>query len=170
MPPIKVPPAYARSGAVFQKIHPSIRLFRLKLMNHPKLHLEDEAFVAAFEACTIPADQFSHREHVRLAWLYLREASLPETMIRFLTNLQRFAHNHGLDGLYHETITCTFLVLINERMAQQPDHDTWEAFATYNADLLTDSRALLARYYLPDTLKSDLARRIFVMPDRSKTE
>lgn len=135
-------------------------------MNHPKLHLEHDAFVVAFEACTIPGNQFSHRDHVRLAWLYLREASLPETMIRFRTNLQRFAHSHGLDGLYHETITCTFLVLINERMARQPDLDSWKAFATQNDDLLTDSRALLARYYTPETLQSDLARRVFVMPDR----
>ena len=139
-------------------------------MSYSGRHLDDHAFVEAFEACTIPAGQFQHLDHVRLAWLYLREAPLPETMIRFRTNLQRFAHRHGADGLYHETITCAFLVIINERMARQPDLDAWDSFAAHNADLFTDARALLHQYYHPETLKTDLARRVFVMPDRWHVE
>ena len=31
--------------------------------------MSDRAFVEAFEACTLPAELFDHREHVRLARL-----------------------------------------------------------------------------------------------------
>lgn len=135
-------------------------------MATPEITPADRAFIEAFEACTLTTDQFHHHDHVRLAWLYLCEASLPETMMRFRTNLQRFAESHGQGGLYHETITYTFLLLINERMARQSDCTTWDAFAAHNPDLLKDGRTTLNRYYHPDTLASDLARRVFVMPDR----
>ena len=107
---------------------------------------------------------FRHRDHVRLAWLYLRQLDLPQAMLRFATGLRRFAASHGKDGLYHETITYTFVLAINERMARQPDAD-WEAFGAANPDLFVYPSPLLDRLYRPETLRSELARRVFVLPD-----
>jgi hypothetical protein len=49
------------------------------------------------------------------------------------------------------------------------EHATWESFAAANADLLTWQPSVLDRYYRPETLASDLARRAFVWPDRLET-
>jgi hypothetical protein len=43
---------------------------------------------------------------------------------------------------------------------------TWNDFMAGNRDLLTWSPSVLTWHYRDETLKSDLARRIFVMPDR----
>ena len=125
--------------------------------------MSDREFVEAFETCTLPADLFDHREHVRLAWLYLREQPLLEALPRFIASLKRYAGSLGASGKYHETITYAFMFLIHERM-QRGAAETFDEFATENADLFG---AILRRYYRGETLASDLARTIFVMPDQS---
>lgn len=126
--------------------------------------MTDREFVDAFESMAFPADDFHHREHVRLAWIYLREHPLLAALTRFAESLKRFAANAGAAGLYHETITFAFLFLIHERM-QQASCESFDDFARANADLLTWKPSILDRYYRAETLKGELARRTFVMPD-----
>ena len=123
--------------------------------------------VTRFEDCTLPAAEFHHAHHVRVAWEYLREeAQLADALQRFATNLRRFAAHHGATSLYHETITWAYVALIHERMLQRSDAD-WESFAEANPDLLTWKPSILDRYYTHETLFSDLARHTFVLPDRA---
>lgn len=124
--------------------------------------MTDRELVDAFESCTLPSDAFSHREHVRLAWLYLREEPLLAALPRFITSLQRYAASLGASGKYHETITYAFMFLVHERMARAAN-ETFAAFADANADLFGP---ILERYYSKETLASDLARQTFVMPGR----
>jgi hypothetical protein len=127
--------------------------------------MNDREFVDAFEACAIPSSDFHHADHVRLAWIYLRECPLLEAIERFTTSLQRFATHHGVPGLYHETITWAYLLIIHERMQRDDSPKDWESFRTANRDLFNWKPSVLDRYYAPGTLKSDLARRTFVLPD-----
>ncbi|HZF07859.1 MAG TPA: hypothetical protein VFE33_03625 [Thermoanaerobaculia bacterium] len=127
--------------------------------------LTDSDFVTAFEACALSNEDFHHRDHVRLAWLYLKDLPPEEALARFATGLRRFAHAHGKPGLYHETITWAYLLLIRERMARTAA-DTFEEFAAAHPDLLTWKPSVLESYYRAETLRSELARRVFVMPDR----
>lgn len=122
--------------------------------------MDDREFVTQFEACTLPPSEFGHRNHVRLAWLYLREEPLLDALAHFRTSLQRYAGSLGASAKYHETITFAFLFLIHERM-QRDELATFEEFADANADLFG---AVLSRYYSKETLESELARRTFVMP------
>ncbi|MEA2601286.1 MAG: hypothetical protein QOF89_2278 [Acidobacteriota bacterium] len=130
--------------------------------------LTDADFVRSFEDCTLPNSAFHHRDHVRLAWIYLRRHPPLEALRRFADSLKRFAAANGHPGLYHETITWAYLLLIQERMArgEAATWAAWEDFAARNLDLLTWKPSILDRYYTPETLGSELARRVFVMPDR----
>jgi hypothetical protein len=127
--------------------------------------LTDDDFVARFEDCTLPNSAFHHRDHVRLAWIYLRRHPPLEALARFAAGLRRFATANGHPGLYHETITWAFLLLIRERMERGGAGGTWEDLARANPDLLAWKPSILDRYYRPETLGSELARRVFVMPD-----
>ncbi len=122
--------------------------------------MDDRDFVAAIEACTLPPSEFRHRSHVRLAWLYLREAPLLDALPRFVTTLKRYATSLGAAAKYHETITFAFLFLIHERMQGRP-FATFDAFAEANPDLFGP---LLQRYYTSETLGSELARTTFILP------
>ena len=67
--------------------------------------MTDQDFLTAFEACALPNEGFHHRDHVRVAWLYLQSNPLPVALNRFCESLKRFALAHGKSDLYHETIT-----------------------------------------------------------------
>ena len=128
--------------------------------------MNDRDFVAAFEACAIAKADFRHADHVRLAWIYLSEHPLIEAIERFTAALQRFAAHNGVPGLYHETITWAYVLLVAERREGGAGED-WPAFASRNPDLLAWRPSLLeTRYYRLETLWSDRARSVFVMPDR----
>jgi hypothetical protein len=126
--------------------------------------MTDEEFVRSFESCDLPNSAFHHRDHVRLAWIYLRRHPVLTALARFTAALRRFAAFNGHSGLYHETITWAYLFLIHERRADAPAEETFEAFAARNPDLLTWKPSILDRYYDPETLRSERARRVFVMP------
>jgi hypothetical protein len=64
-----------------------------------------------------------------------------------------------------KTITCAYFFLIRERMARC-EGAGWKDFAERNPDLLIGKNGILSRYYREATLISDLARRVFVLPDR----
>jgi hypothetical protein len=115
---------------------------------------------------TLPADQFHHEQHVHVAWLFVRNYGMPAALGEFTAAIKRFADAKGAHGLYHETITWAFLLLIAERQAKGRA-GSWEEFAAANPDLLTWKPSILERYYSKDVLKSDLAKRAFVFPDLS---
>ena len=53
--------------------------------------MTDDELIAAFEASTLAAAAFPHREHVRAAWWYVRRYPLDEAIGRFGRALRRFA-------------------------------------------------------------------------------
>ena len=127
--------------------------------------MNDRAFSEAFERCEIAGDTFHHRDHVRLAWTYLCEMTLLDSLKRFTESLKRFATHNGVPNLYHETITWAYLLLIHERM-ERNSTDDFETFEAANPDLFTWKPSILDHYYDRETLDSELARRTFLMPTR----
>jgi hypothetical protein len=118
-----------------------------------------------FVDTSLAADQFHHQQHVQVAWLFVRKHGMPAALGEFSTAIKRFADAKGATGLYHETITWAFLLLIAERQARNPAA-TWPQFEAANADLLVWKPSILERYYSKELLESELARRTFLMPDR----
>ena len=69
--------------------------------------------------------------------------------------------------LFHkEKDYIAFLSLIAERLAGESFAD-FESFAAANPDLM--QKSALVRWYAPERLNSDLARRAFLLPDPRPT-
>jgi hypothetical protein len=118
-----------------------------------------------FENNLLLADSFHHADHVHLAFAYLSLYPVLEALEKFSIALQRFAAANSKPQLYHETITHAYFFLIRERMARTAPAD-WDDFVQKNPDLLTWKNGVLTRYYHPATLQSDLARSVFLFPDK----
>ncbi|HTS35134.1 MAG TPA: hypothetical protein VMH04_05640 [Candidatus Solibacter sp.] len=126
--------------------------------------MTNTAFIHQFETDTL-AGEFHHVDHVRLAFAYLSEVPVLEALERFCAALKRYAAARNKAKLYHETITHAYFFLIRERMARAASRD-WSEFAAQNPDLLTWKPGILSRYYEDGTLQSELARTVFLFPDR----
>jgi hypothetical protein len=128
--------------------------------------MTDEQTIEQFERSVAPGGAFHHADHVRVAFAYLTSYPFLEAAQKFSAALKRFALAQGKPGLYHETITWAYLFLIRERMARAGQPLSWEEFAKQNSDLLIWNGGLVQRSYRKETLASELARKVFVLPDR----
>jgi hypothetical protein len=122
-------------------------------------------FIEHFERGLEPGGEFHHADHVRLAFAYLHEYPVLQALEKFASAVKRFAAARGKTQLYSETVTCAYFFLIRERMARCEGTD-WEEFVRRNPDLLVWKNGILTRYYREATLQSDLAREVFVLPDK----
>jgi hypothetical protein len=127
--------------------------------------MTNKQIIHAFETDRLPEGSFHHADHVRLAYAYLSEYAALQALDKFCCALKSYATKRGKPQLYNETITHAYFFLIRERMARCGLVD-WDEFARGNPDLLTWKDGILSRYYENATLQSDLARAVFVFPDK----
>lgn len=118
--------------------------------------------LARFLRGEIPAAEFPHREHVRMAFEMLRRHDFAETLLHYSRALRALTAQAGKPQAFHQTVTVAFLSLIAERMEAAGAAD-FAAFARENPDLL--EKSALARWYSPERLASAAARRTFLLPD-----
>ena len=121
----------------------------------------------ALEMGALDPGKFPHREHVRFAYGMLERYPFGEAVARFSRGVKLLAAKAGRPEVYHETITVAFLALINERRVRRAV-ENWHVFARDNSDLF--DKGCLDRWYTPEELKSDLARRAFCLPSREETD
>lgn len=142
-------------------------------------------FLHAFEATRIAPADFHHRDHIRAAWAMLCSYPLDEALTRYRAALKRLAARAGKPGIYHETITWAYLLIIHERLPERspdrarerqapaaghgspnelPQDLEFAEFARQNPDLLTFRPSILDEYYPKEILGSEHARRVFILP------
>lgn len=125
--------------------------------------MTDAEFLAEFEACTLPRDAWTHRAHVRMAWLYLARLPLTEARRVVREGIQRYNDVRiGKPLAYHETITQAYLTLI---AASRNSAETFDEFCARNENLLDSKLGSLLVHYRRQTLFSDAAREAFIPPD-----
>ena len=129
--------------------------------------MTNHEIINRFESGNVPESEFHHADHVRLAFAYLRSYPVLRALEKFSAAIKHFAARHGKTQLYNETITWAYIFLITERIQRSgAEHLEWDHFAEKNPDLLVWKGGILSRYYEEATLKSDLARRTFIFPDK----
>lgn len=128
--------------------------------------LDEAGLVAAFDGDRLSPEGFDHRQHLRLGWALLRRHPLPEVLTRFRRGLAGIAAAAGKPDLYHETVTWLYLLLLNRRMEEMGRQVGWQQLLAASPDLAARPADLLGRHYRRETLDGDLARRVFVLPDR----
>jgi hypothetical protein len=122
----------------------------------------DARFLDAFLRGEIDGPMFSHADHVRVGFAALRIHGFSTAAHHLSVALKAMAARAGNPAAYHETITVAFLAIIAERSGAGAFAD-FEAFACANSDLM--EKSVLNRWYTPDRLGMDLARRTFLLPE-----
>jgi GNAT superfamily N-acetyltransferase len=128
--------------------------------------LNDDALWGAFRHATLPPTEWTHRSHIRVAFLHLARWSLDEAHLRMRVGIVRLNASHGLeetpDRGYHETLTRVWLALIAHAQVGN-SHASSEALLAAHPELL--DKQLAFRFYSRQCLLSLRARTIFVEPD-----
>ena len=122
--------------------------------------MTDLDFLRAFERCEISNEYFHHKDHIRLAWTYLKLHGPNEASARMSTAIRNFAAHHGKSDKYHETVTIAWMHLV----AQARHCASFEEVATGFPQFF--NKSYLDEFYSSETLQSQAARQSFVPPDK----
>lgn len=131
---------------------------------------DDARFLRQFEARTLPFEQWTHRAHVRVAYLYLCENAFEQALARMRQGVQRYnaANNvpESETSGYNETTTHAFLHLIAAvKSAYAKTHPvaTSEEFCDMHPQLM--NKHVLRLFYSPQRRMDPRAKTQFVEPD-----
>jgi hypothetical protein len=116
------------------------------------LRMDDDAFLRAFETGTLPNAAFHHRDHLRLAWLYLRRDGPELGAEHIVDGIRHFAASHAAADRFHLTLTRFWIRLVQHLMEAFPSIERFE-------DLLAAfppaaDKAIVYRHYSPAQLSS----------------
>jgi hypothetical protein len=123
----------------------------------------DEDFLRAFEDLSFPAELFHHREHIRVAWLYLNSSDASRAAERMASGILRFANHQGATQKYHHTITLVWMRLVAAALVETPEGETFEQFLAAHPEL--NGKDLLFTYYSKELLQTAAARERWVEAD-----
>lgn len=126
--------------------------------------MTDDEFLHALECCTLPNHAFGHREHLRLAWLYLRRMSHDAAVTAMERSIRRYAARHGAANKYHHTMTLVWMNLVASALVSGGgDVDDFASFLQAHPALL--DRDAPRRFFSAERLDSPAARTGWVEPD-----
>ena len=125
---------------------------------------DDQEFRRGFEALTFPKTEFKHRQHLRLAYVYLTEHDTDAVHGRMRAALHAFIAHHGIDPMkYNETITKAWILAVRHFMEKSPATSCFDDLILEHPAIL-DSKIMLTHYSTERLYSSD-ARTGFVEPD-----
>ena len=133
----------------------------------PHTELEIAAFLAAFEAGTLPKERWTHAAHILTGACYVHaqgEAAAIDTMRLCVSH-----HNEAVGTAntetsgYHETITIGWIKLL-ARLLRETGPMGRAPFAALAVERYADDRSAVAKYYDFDLAASVEARLNWVPP------
>jgi hypothetical protein len=121
--------------------------------------MNDHEFLHAFESGHLHA--FPHRDHIRMAWLYLRVHDETTAFHKIRHGIQHLAKTLGATNKYHETMTIFWAKAV--QAAITPDVTDFAQFQLLHPELF--DAHYVNQFYTPELLWSDHARREWVEPN-----
>jgi len=128
---------------------------------------EDDIFLTQFEAGQWPLEKWHHRDHIKVAYLYLRRYPVEEAIQRVREGIR--AHNavHGIqdgpDSGYHETMTRAWMRLVLVTLCEYGPAASADEFFELHPQL--SQKKVLRLFYSRDLFMSRRAKMEFVEPD-----
>ncbi|MCA8993879.1 MAG: hypothetical protein KDA88_17975 [Planctomycetaceae bacterium] len=126
----------------------------------------DKKLWDAFLAASISEEQWTHRAHVRVGYLFVSRYGFTEALTRMRDGIQALNRALGtpeaIDRGYHETITRAFLHLISAAKANWTGESS-NGFCDAHPELM--AKRVLLDYYSRDCIMSAEAKAEFVDPD-----
>ncbi len=131
-----------------------------------------DELAARFEACAIPAAEWTHEAHLIVGLWHVDRYGADEALVRLRSGIRRLNESHGgvnsaTDG-YHETITAAYVRLLAQYLDMCPDDlSPDDRTARFLESPLAAKRALSA-FYSTELLMSTTARAGWVEPDLAR--
>jgi hypothetical protein len=136
----------------------------------PETESEIDAFLAAFEGCTMPKARWTHGAHLLTGACYVHALGQAAAIDRMRICVKRYNESVGGKNTetsgYHETITIAWVKLLDSLLREVSGDGTPERaeFARLAVERFVGDREIFRRYYDFDVAASVEARRSWIQP------
>jgi len=144
----------------------------------PRVDTDAELW-SAFHARTLPAADWTHEAHLRIAYLYTRRYEIDEAHLLFRIHLIRLNTFHEVpeskDRGYHDTLTRGWLLVVADAVRREglvvresdpaAPCDGAESLAFLARHPEFQNRKIMLNYYTRDRINSVEARARWIEPD-----
>lgn len=124
--------------------------------------------VEAFEACTLPGAEWTHRAHLTVALWYVSRLPFENALETVRAGIQRYNLSRGVltteTSGYHETLTRFYTEMVGRFVREEGTAGCWAARANALFERC-GGRELPLRFYTKERLMSKEARFGWVEPD-----
>ena len=118
-------------------------------------------FWRLFENCLL--EEFHHADHIRMAWLYLREYGYEIESVKVKEGMiKKYSTAKNANALDHETITEFWIRLVQHVIMNHCAETFGEFFSSFRP--LQDSKSIY-RHYSKEYLMTESARSVWCHPD-----
>jgi len=128
---------------------------------------EIDAFLAAFEAGTLPKERWTHGAHLLTGACYVHRLGREAALEKMRVCVRRYNESVGGQNTetsgYHETITVMWIRLLDGLLREVGAVERAE-FAALAVERFAGERDVFKRYYDFDVVRSVEARRVWVAP------
>ena len=129
--------------------------------------MDDETFLQQFETTAWPKAEWHHRQHIKVAYLYLRRYSLETASVKISERIKAYNQAHGveesLSGGYHETMTQAWLRLVHFTLCEYGPAENADAFFEEHPEL--SQKKTLRFFYTRERFMTLEAKAGFLEPD-----
>ncbi len=133
----------------------------------PTTEPEIDAFLAAFEGCTLPKSEWTHAAHLLTGACYVHGLGRDTALAKMRECVRRYNESVGGKNTetsgYHESITVMWIRLLDGLRREAPEMERAE-FATLAVDRFGARRDIFREYYDFDLVASTEARMRWVEP------
>ena len=121
--------------------------------------------IKQFEAQSIAAGDFNHRNHLRVAWFYINQFPTNVAREKIHQGLIHLTRVLGAEEKYHRTLTDFFIDYLLQ-VKWYLNTESWDEVEARCQYLLKDAKGLIAIYYSSEAISSDEARKDYIEPDQ----
>jgi hypothetical protein len=129
--------------------------------------VDDETFLQQFESATWPKAEWHHRQHVKVAYLYLRRYPLEMASVKIREGIKAYNAVHKVvespSSGYHETMTQAWLRLVHFILCEYGPAETADAFFEQHPEL--SQTKTLRLFYSRERFMTPEAKAGFLEPD-----
>jgi hypothetical protein len=122
----------------------------------------EKEFIQSFCDGSFPPEEFKHRHHLHLGWLYSRLYTPKDAIRKICADIQAFTQLHGAAGKFNHTLTILLTAIIYSRSDAQQNFKQW---LEQNSDLNFHAIDIIRQFYSIQALQSEEAKKKFVWPD-----
>lgn len=126
--------------------------------------LSDHEFEEQFRECILSPSDFTHKAHLRLAWIHIEKYGLDQAKENITTQLLAFVKHAGAIEKYHKTLTIVAVEGVNH-FQKKSSSDNFSDFIVEFPQLMTDFKALMSSHYSFDIFGSAKAKSEYLEPD-----